>query len=58
MRLQVAGSDFPRFDRNLQNGAPLGVGTLVDAVVATQAVYHEPVAPSRVVLPVVEGGWR
>lgn len=58
LRLLVASSDFPRFDRNLQTGAGLAVGTLVDAIVATQAVHHEAGAPSRVEIPVVEGGWR
>jgi putative CocE/NonD family hydrolase len=57
LRLQVAASDFPRFDRNLQTGAPLGEGTLAGARVATRAVHHEPGALSHLVVPVVEGGW-
>jgi uncharacterized protein len=41
IRLQIAASCFPRWDRN---------GTTV----ARQAVHHAPATPSRLVLPVVE----
>ncbi|MEV4626890.1 CocE/NonD family hydrolase [Micromonospora sp. NPDC049523] len=48
LRVQVTSSNFPRWDRNLNNG---GTGTTM--VVAEQAVYHDAVRPSRIILPVV-----
>jgi len=51
IRLEVASSNFPRFDRNPNTGAP--IATAVATAVATQAVHHGPRTPSRIVLPVV-----
>jgi putative CocE/NonD family hydrolase len=51
IRLEIASSNFPRFDRNLNTGADLRTAT--DAAVAHQTVHHSTGAPSRVVLPVV-----
>lgn len=49
IRVDVAGSSFPRFSRNLGTRAIPELGRLEDAVVATQTVHH---AGSRVTLPV------
>jgi putative CocE/NonD family hydrolase len=49
--LHVSSSSFPRFDRNLNNGAPPGVGDLSDAIIATQTIHH---GESALVLPVLE----
>jgi putative CocE/NonD family hydrolase len=51
IRLEIASSNFPRFDRNLNTGADLRTATT--AVVAQQTVHHSSAAPSRLVLPVV-----
>ena len=50
-RVAVTSSSFPRFDRNLNTGAPLGEGD--KPLVATNVVHHDAARPSRLVLPVV-----
>lgn len=53
LRLNIASSDFPQWDRNLNTGAvPLTDGTF-DAVPATQTVLHNRSHPTRVTLPVL-----
>jgi putative CocE/NonD family hydrolase len=52
IRLDIASSDFPQWDRNLNTGGPLGMEPASDAVVATQAVFHDAGRPSRLRLPV------
>lgn len=51
LRMVVASSNFPRYDRNLNTDAPLGYGTQMR--VATNSVLHDAAHPSCVVLPVV-----
>jgi hypothetical protein len=51
LRLEIAGSNFPRFDRNPNTGEASAVARTVAA--ATQVLHHGPEAPSRLVLPVV-----
>jgi uncharacterized protein len=51
IRLEVASSNFPRYDRNPNTGAPIATATVTAE--ARQAVHHRPGAPSRIVLPVV-----
>jgi putative CocE/NonD family hydrolase len=58
LRLDVASSDFPQWDRNLNTGGALGREGREAAVVATQAVYHDAARPSRVTLPVHGGELR
>ncbi|MCY0989422.1 CocE/NonD family hydrolase [Nannocystis sp. ILAH1] len=53
LRVQVASGAHPRFVRNLGTGEPLASGTRM--VVAEQQVHHDPVRPSAIVLPVLEG---
>jgi putative CocE/NonD family hydrolase len=51
IRVEISSSNFPRFDRNPNTGAPLGVdGELRPAL---QTIFHDVERPSRVVLPVV-----
>ncbi len=51
LRLEVASSNFPRFDRNPNTGAsPEAAGT---GVVATNVVYHDRDHPSALVVPVI-----
>ena len=54
IRLEVSSSNFPRFDRNPNTGAPIGRDAEVR--VARQTVLHTAAAPSHVVLPVIPPG--
>ena len=53
VRVQVASSHFPHWDRNLNTGNPVGTEKLSDRRVAIQTVLHDSAHPSRVVLPLV-----
>jgi len=53
LRLEVASSNFPRFDRNLQTGGDQAATPLCEAVVAHQTVLHDSDHPSRLVVQVV-----
>jgi putative CocE/NonD family hydrolase len=50
LRLEISSSAFPKFDRNLNTGGPIGRET--KGIVAEQTVYHDRARPSRVFLPV------
>jgi putative CocE/NonD family hydrolase len=49
VRVEVASSAFPKFDRNPNTGEP--IGTTARMQVADQAIYHDAQRPSYVVLP-------
>jgi putative CocE/NonD family hydrolase len=51
LRLYVSSSNFPRFNRNLNTGEPLMTGTRM--LKAKQAVYHDALHPSALILPVI-----
>ena len=51
IRVDIASSNFPRFDRNPNTGPPFGQDT--DLRVAHQTVYHDAEHPSHVVLPAI-----
>jgi putative CocE/NonD family hydrolase len=51
IRLDVASSNFPRFDVNPNTGEPLGLNRRT--AVADNAIWHDPGHPSRLVLPIV-----
>ena len=51
IRLEVSSSNFPRFDRNLNNGKRAADSS--DFVKATNTVLHDAEHPSALVLPVV-----
>ena len=51
LRLEVLSSAFPKWDRNLNTGGPLGDET--KAIVADQAVHHGRGTESWVTIPVV-----
>lgn len=53
VRLEIASSNFPCFDRNLNTGGPLGKGGIGAAILATQTVYHDRERASRLFLPIV-----
>lgn len=52
LRLEISSSAFPKFDRNLNTGGPIGKET--EGVVAEQTVYHDNARPSYLVVPVVQ----
>jgi len=52
LRLEVASSNFPRFDRNMNTGEEQA--TARKSVPATNTVYHDAAHPSAVVLPLVQ----
>lgn len=51
LRVQVTSSNFPRWDRNLNTGEPVTVGTTMR--VAHQRIFHDRDRPSRITLPIV-----
>jgi putative CocE/NonD family hydrolase len=51
IRLEVAGSNFPRFDRNPNTGEPSATARTIAP--ATQVVHHGRQAPSRIMLPLI-----
>ena len=51
IRLDVSSSNFPRFDRNPNTGAALGVDDQLET--AQQTVHHSGLYPSHVELPVI-----
>jgi len=54
IRIDIASSNFPRFDVNPNTGEPIGQHT--GSEVATNTVYTNKDAPSHIVLPVVPIG--
>ena len=53
IRVEVSSSNFPHYDINPNTGQRVGEATLLDSVVATQAVFHDSSRPSRLLLPVL-----
>ena len=53
LRLQVASSDFPQWDRNLNTGGPIWGEAAYKGVSATQTVLHDHNHPSRLQLPII-----
>jgi uncharacterized protein len=51
IRLDVASSNFPRFDRNLNTGEDQATGTRWQT--ARQTIFHDARHPSHVTLPVI-----
>ncbi len=49
--LEISSSAYPKFDRNLNTGAQLGVTT--EMAIAEQRIYHDVEYPSAVVLPII-----
>ncbi len=51
MRVQIASSAFPKYDRNLNTGETLGKTTRMQT--ADQKIYHDREYPSAIIVPVV-----
>jgi putative CocE/NonD family hydrolase len=54
LRLDVASSDFPNFDRNHNTGRDYWTDS--ELRVARQTVFHDAAMPSRVILPILREG--
>jgi len=52
--LEVASSNFPRFDRNTNTGGTIETETEKDFVQAINRVYHDRTHPSHLILPIIE----
>lgn len=52
LRLEVASHAFPKFDRNMQTGGPIGKESR--GVIADQTVYHDRDRASYLLVPIVE----
>ncbi|UXN75043.1 CocE/NonD family hydrolase [Devosia sp. A8/3-2] len=52
LRLQVASSNYPRFDRNPQSGVPSTDASTADFRIASQTIQGGPTMPSRLTIPV------
>jgi putative CocE/NonD family hydrolase len=55
LRVEIASSNFPAFDRHTNSLRPIVDAGPADWAVATQTVFHDARYPSHVVLPVVPG---
>ncbi len=53
IRVAIASSSFPRFDRNPNTGNPLGVDGPEDLQPARQTIFHDGERPSHIVLPII-----
>ena len=51
LRVEISSSNFPRFDRNPNTGAPLGRDDRLET--ARQTVQHREEYPSHIVLPII-----
>ncbi|MFO0996727.1 MAG: CocE/NonD family hydrolase [Alphaproteobacteria bacterium] len=51
IRVEIASSNFPRFDRNSNTGGSFGRESAMES--ARQTVFHDGTRPSHIVLPVV-----
>jgi putative CocE/NonD family hydrolase len=51
--VEISSSDFNRYDRNPNTGAPFGHSATT--IAAEQTVHHSAVHPSHIVLPVIAG---
>lgn len=52
IRLEVASSAFPKYDRNLNTGGDIATGT--ELVVVQQTIYHDEARPSHLILPLIK----
>jgi hypothetical protein len=53
IRVEISSSNFPRFDRNLNTGGPIGDDD--QPRIARNRVYHDADHPSYILLPVIPG---
>ena len=51
IRVDISSSNFPRFDRNPNTGAPIGEDSRLEP--ARQEVHHSGAHPSHIILPII-----
>ena len=51
LRVEISSSNFPRFDRNPNTGAPIGQDSRMET--ARQTIHHSTSHPSHIVLPII-----
>lgn len=51
IRVEISSSNFPRFDRNQNTGAPFGNDAILKK--AQQTIYHRGEFPSHILLPII-----
>ncbi|HSW57529.1 MAG TPA: CocE/NonD family hydrolase [Dehalococcoidales bacterium] len=51
IRVEISSSDFPKWDRNLNTGHPIGQDAQIQ--LALQSIFHQPGYPSHILLPVI-----
>jgi putative CocE/NonD family hydrolase len=56
IRIEIASSWFPRFDRNPQTGSENWMTDNKPPVLARQVIKHDSTYPSHIVLPIITGG--
>jgi putative CocE/NonD family hydrolase len=49
--VEISSSNYPRFEKNLNNGKPYGVEG--EPRIATNSIHHDRAHPSRILLPIV-----
>lgn len=54
VRVEIASSAFPKYDRNLNTGEPLA--TSISMMVASQTVHHNAARASHLMCPIVPFG--
>lgn len=53
IRVDVASSNYPRFDNNPNTGKKFGTDVEDDFVIATNTIYHDKKHPSHILLPII-----
>ena len=51
IRVEISSSNFPRFDRNMNTGDPIGDDASPRR--ASQTIYHDAAHPSHILLPII-----
>lgn len=51
LRVSITSSNYPRFERNPNTGAPFRRNDTLNTLVATNFIYHDPERPSHLLVP-------
>lgn len=54
IRVEIASSNFPMYDRNPGHGGDISAASFLDLVSSNQNIFHDARYPSHLVLPVLE----
>lgn len=53
LRIIISSSNYPRFERNPNTGAPFRRNDTLNTLIATNVIYHNSSMPSHVLLPIL-----